>query len=83
MLRFQWHNSSGRTMALRLTQPLIEMSKGKANPFLILIPCIIDYVETNQLNAPKLYTSLFFFNNGSYMFRENMPKHVGAIVKGK
>jgi hypothetical protein len=25
---------------------------------LILVPCIIDYVETNQLNALKLYTSL-------------------------
>jgi hypothetical protein len=28
---------------------------------LILIPCIIDYVEINQLNALKLYTSLFYF----------------------
>jgi hypothetical protein len=27
---------------------------------LILIPCIIDYVEINQPNALKLYISLFF-----------------------
>jgi hypothetical protein len=29
------------------------------------------YVETNKLNALKLYTSLFFFNNGSYIFQQN------------
>jgi hypothetical protein len=29
------------------------------------------YVETKQRNALKLSTSLFFFNNGSYMFRQN------------
>jgi hypothetical protein len=38
---------------------------------LILTPCIIDYVETNQLNALKLYISLFFIYDGSYMFRQN------------
>jgi hypothetical protein len=31
----------------------------------------LDYAETNQLNEPKLYTSLFFFYYGSYMFRQN------------
>jgi uncharacterized membrane protein len=36
----------------------------------ILIPCIAYYVETKQLNALKLYTSLFFYD-GSYMFRQN------------
>jgi hypothetical protein len=33
----------------------------------VLIPCIIDYVEINQLNA----LNLFFFYDGSYMFRQN------------
>jgi hypothetical protein len=28
---------------------------------LILIPCIIDYIEINKLNALKLYNSLFSF----------------------
>jgi hypothetical protein len=29
------------------------------------------YVEINQLNSLKLYNSLFFFYDGSYMFRQN------------
>ena len=29
---FRWHNPSNRTMALGSTQPLTEMSKGKAVP---------------------------------------------------
>jgi hypothetical protein len=50
------------------------------------------YVETNQLNAMKLYTSLFFLKNGSYMFRQknailrerlfSLPSHFSVNTVG-
>jgi hypothetical protein len=39
---------------------------------LILIPCIIDYVETKHLNAPKLYTPLFSFIMAPTCFGKTM-----------
>jgi hypothetical protein len=41
--------------------------------FFILIPCIIDYAETNQLNALKLYTSLFTYTMAPTCFDKTMP----------
>jgi hypothetical protein len=40
---------------------------------LILIPCIINYIEINQLNALKLYTSLFSFTMAPTCFSKIMP----------
>jgi hypothetical protein len=60
--------------------------------FFILIPCIMDYVEINQPNELKLYSSLFFLTMAPTCFGRTMPssgsdygivlpKHVGAIVR--
>jgi hypothetical protein len=38
------------------------------NSFVILIPCILEYVENNQQNA---LNSILLFYDGSYMFRQN------------
>jgi hypothetical protein len=43
----------------------------------IHIPCIIDYAETNQINAPKLYTSLFTYTMAPTCFDKIMPSSGG------
>jgi hypothetical protein len=61
-LSYYTQHSTEEISTLLPLSPLTQTGK----KMLILIPCIIDYIENNQLNALKLYTSLFFFNNGSY-----------------
>jgi hypothetical protein len=39
--------------------------------FLIVIPCIHEYVENNQQNALNSILLYFAFYDGSYMFRRN------------
>jgi hypothetical protein len=39
--------------------------------FFILIPCILEYVESNQQNALNSILLYFSFYDGSYMFRQN------------
>jgi hypothetical protein len=50
-----------------------------SNPFLILIPCIIDYVKINQLNALN-YILLYFFTMTPTRFGKTMPSSGSGYV---
>jgi hypothetical protein len=50
-----------------------EQESTYVNCFLILIPCIIDYVEVKQPNALKLYTFLFYLKIAPTCFGKTMP----------
>jgi hypothetical protein len=57
---------------LKLEQRLFKKPQLKKD-FLILIPCIIDYIEINQPNALKLCISLFFLTMAPTCFGKTMP----------